>query len=91
MYMINKCAKFHVDTPSGDRLKFIPAIKFILASVIELSDMAKFVHNFDRNPLQASNFGDIFDQLIKKYFIWNFFIRFSHKMISTSFIPWCKK
>ena len=40
MSMMNKCAKFHKDSPSGKK------VKFNLASVIELSEMADFVYNF---------------------------------------------
>ena len=40
MNMMNKCAKFHKDSPS------IKKVKFILPSAIELSEMADFVYNF---------------------------------------------
>ena len=40
MNMINKCAKFHKDNPSGKN------VKFNLPSAIELSEMADFVYNF---------------------------------------------
>ena len=40
MNMINKCAKFHKDCPSGKK------VKFNLPSAIELSEMADFVYNF---------------------------------------------
>ena len=37
---MNKCAKFHGDSPSGEK------IKLNLARVIELSETADFVYNF---------------------------------------------
>ena len=38
--MLNKCAKFHGDSPSGEK------VKFNLARAIELSETADFVYNF---------------------------------------------
>ena len=38
--MMNKCAKFNGDTPSGKK------VEFNLASAIELSETANFVYNF---------------------------------------------
>ena len=40
MNMINKCAKFHKDSPSDKK------VKFNLPGVIELSETAAFVYNF---------------------------------------------
>ena len=40
MNMMNKCAKFHKDSPSDKK------VKFNLSSAIELSETAGFVHNF---------------------------------------------
>ena len=40
MNMMNKCAKFHKDSPSGKK------VKLNLLSVIELSTTADFVYNF---------------------------------------------
>ena len=40
MNMMNKCAKFHNDSPSGKK------VKFNLASAIELSETAVFMYNF---------------------------------------------
>ena len=40
MNMMNKCAKFHKDSPSGKK------VKLNLPSAIELSEMAVFVYNF---------------------------------------------
>ena len=41
MNMMSKCANYHADILSGYRLKFIPV------SVIELSETANFVYNFE--------------------------------------------
>ena len=38
--MINKCAKFHKDSPSSKK------VKLNLPSVIELSETVDFVNNF---------------------------------------------
>ena len=40
MNMMNKCAKFHTDSPSGKK------VKFNLPSVIKLSETDYFVYNF---------------------------------------------
>ena len=40
MNMMNKCAKFHKDSPNGTK------VKFNLLSAIELSKAADFVYNF---------------------------------------------
>ena len=40
MGMMNKCAKFYKDSPSGKKFKFN------LPSAIELSETADFVYNF---------------------------------------------
>ena len=40
MNMMNKCAKFHENSLSGEK------VKFNLASAIELSETADFVYNF---------------------------------------------
>ena len=57
MNMMNKCAKFYKDIPSGKK------VKFNLARAIELSDTAVLCTTLYRNPMQASNFGGTFDQL----------------------------
>ena len=41
---MNKCAKFHGDSPSDKE------VKFNLVSAIELSEMAYFVYNFVQKP-----------------------------------------
>ena len=38
--MLNKCAKFHGDSPNGKK------VKFNFARAIELSETADFVYNF---------------------------------------------
>ena len=40
MNMMNKCAKFHKDSPSGKK------VKFNLPSTIEHSETVDFVYNF---------------------------------------------
>ena len=40
MDMMNKCAKFHKDSPSGKK------VKLNFARAIELSETADFVYNF---------------------------------------------
>ena len=42
--MVNKCAKFHKDSPSGKK------VKFNLARAIELSETTVFVYNFVLKP-----------------------------------------
>ena len=71
MNMMNKCAKFHKDSPNGKK------VKLNLARAIESSETAVFVcTTLYRNLMQASNFGGTFDQL----FLWIFFMKFSQKM-----------
>ena len=55
--MMNKCAKFHKDSPSGKK------VKFNLPSAIELSETPILCTTLYRNLKQASNFGGTFDQL----------------------------
>ena len=40
MYMMNKCANFHKDSPNGKK------VKLNLPSAIELSETADLVYNF---------------------------------------------
>ena len=63
MNMMNKCVKFHKDSPSGKK------VKFNLPSAIELLEMADFVYNFVQKLMQASNFGGTFDQLFLCIFL----------------------
>ena len=44
MDMMNKCTKFHKDSPSGKK------VKFNLPSVIENSETPNFVYNFVQKP-----------------------------------------
>ena len=67
MKMMNKCAKFHKDIPSGKK------VKFNLARAIELSETAVLCTTLYRNLMQASNFGGTFDQL----FLWIFYETFT--------------
>ena len=70
MNMMNKCAKFHEDSPSDKK------VKFNLPSAIELAETAVFVYNFLQKPYAS-------EQL--RWHIWpifplNFLIKFSQKM-----------
>ena len=70
MNMMNKCAKFHKDSPSGTK------VKLNLARAIELSETADFVYNFVQKPYAS-------EQL--RWHIWpifplNFFMKFLQKM-----------
>ena len=55
--MINKCAKFHKDSPSGK------IVKFNLPSAIELRRRPILCTTLYRNLMEAGNFGGAFDQL----------------------------
>ena len=59
MNMMNKCAKFHKDSPSGKKVKF--NLGFLLKKPNWRNVEKKEIT--DRNLMQASNFGGIFDQL----------------------------
>ena len=68
--MMNKCAKFHGDSPKGKK------VKLNLASAIELLETAAFVHNFLQKPYASEKL---------RWHIWatfplNFFMKFSPKM-----------
>ena len=70
MNMMNKCAKFHKDSPSDKK------VKLNLARAIELSETAVFVYNFVEKPYAS-------EQL--RWHIWptyplNFLMKFSQKM-----------
>ena len=67
---MNKCAKFHKDSPSDKK------VKFNLARAIELSETAVFVYNFVLKPYAS-------EQLrwhIWPTFLLNFLMKFSQKM-----------
>ena len=59
MSMMNRCATFHGDSPSGEK------VKFYLASAIniELPETVVLCTTLYRNPMQVSKFGGAFDQL----------------------------
>ena len=79
----NKCANVHADTPGCKK------IEVNLASVIELSEMAKLCITVQRNPMQASNIGG---SLIWRIFPWKcFFCGFRRICLSTFSTPWSKK
>ena len=48
--MLNKCAKFHGDSPSGYKVKLNPA------RAIELLETADFVYNFVKKPYGSDQF-----------------------------------
>ena len=62
MNMMNQCAKFHKDSPSGKK------VKFNLARAIELSETAVLCTTLYRNLMQASNFSGTFDQLFFEFY-----------------------
>ena len=75
MNMMNECAKYHKDSPSGKK------VKFFLPSVFERSETADFVYNFVLKPYAS-------EQL--RWRVWpsfplNFFMKFSQKMPVTVF------
>ena len=91
--MLNKCAKFHGDSPRGQK------VKFNLARSIELSETGALVGPNWCALSETADFGynlkpGTSERL--RWHIWptfplNFFMQFSHNMPSTFSIPWCKK
>ena len=70
MNMMNKCAKFHKDSPSDKK------VEFNLPSAIELSETAVFMYNFVWKPYASGQL---------RWHIWptfplNFSMKFSQKM-----------
>ena len=63
--MMNKCAKFHKDSPSGKKLNSISRAR------LNFRRRPILCTTLYRNLLQASNFGGAFDQL----FLWIFFMK----------------
>ena len=61
MSKMNKCAKFHKDSPRDKK------VQFNLPIAIELSETAVLCTTLYRNVEQASNFGGTFDQR----FLWS--------------------
>ena len=81
MNMVNKCAKFHKDSPS-DKQK----LNQISRAPLNFRRRPFLCTTLYRNPMQVSNFGGTFDQLFLWIFLWNF----HRRCLSTSYIPWCK-
>ena len=77
MNMMNKCAKFHKESPSGKKLSSLSRARLnfwrrpILCTTLY------------RNLMRASNFGSAIDRLSFEFF--------HRTCLSTSSIPWCKK
>ena len=57
MNLMNKCAKFHKDSPSDKK------VQLNLPRAIELLETGDFITALFRNLKKASNFGGTFDQL----------------------------
>ena len=66
--MLNKCAKFHGDSPSGYK------VKLNLARAIEISETADFVYNLETLYKQATSVPHLTN------FSFEFFMPFSHKI-----------
>ena len=62
MNMINKCAKFHKDSPSGKKLNSISRER------LNFRRRPFLCTTLYRNLMQASNFGGTFDQLSFEFF-----------------------
>ena len=81
MTMMNKCAKFHKDSPSDNKINSISRAR------LNFRRRPFLCTTFYSNLMQASNFGGTFDQ----FFLWIFLLNYHRRFISTSSIPWCKK
>ena len=81
MNMMNKCAKFHKDSPSGKKLNSISRER------LNFRRRPFLCTTLYRNLMQASNFGGTFDQLFLWIFLWNF----HRRCLFTYSILWCKK
>ena len=81
MNMMNKCAKFHKDSPSDKKLNSISRTR------LNFRRRPILCTTLYRNFMQASNFGGTFDQLFLRIFLWNF----HRRCLSTFSIRWCKK
>ena len=83
MYMINNCAKVHVNFPtwSGYRLMCNPVS--VMLNVQRRLILCTTLH---RKSAQASNFGSTCDHIFLSSFM-----RFSQNMLSTSFLSWARK
>ena len=71
MNMMNKCAKFHEDSPSDKK------VKFNLPSAIELSETDDFVYNFIETLCKRAT---SVAHLTNFSFVLNYFMKFSQKM-----------
>ena len=81
MNMMNRCAKFHKDSPSNKKVKSISWAR------LNFRRRPFLCTTLYRNLMQASNFGGTFDQ----FFLWTFLWNFHRRCLSSVFIPWCKK
>ena len=79
---MNKCAKFHKDSPSGKK------VKFNLARAIELSETAVFGVQLciETSCKRATSVAHL-TNFSFEFFQWNF----HRQCLSTFSIPWCKK
>ena len=82
MNMMNKCAKFHKDSPSGKK------VKFNLARAIELSETGRFCVQLWIETLgkRATSVAHL-TNFSFEFFLWNF----HRRCLSTYSIPWCRK
>ena len=80
MNMMNKCAKFHKDSPSGKK------VNSISRAGLNFQRRLILCTTLYRNLMQAGNFGCTFNQL----FIWIFYALFTEDA-STLSLAWCKK
>ena len=78
---MNKCAKFHKDSPSGKK------VKFNLARAIELSDGRFCVQLCIETLCKRATSVAHLTNFSFEFFLWNF----HRRCLSTCSIPWCKK
>ena len=81
MNMMNKCAKFHKDSPSSKKLNSISRER------LNFRRRPFLCTTLYRNLMQASSFCGTFDQFFLCIFLW----KFHRTCLSTFSIPWCKK
>ena len=82
MNMMNKCAKFHEDSPSGKK------VKFNLPSTIELGDGRCCVQLCKETLCKrATSVAHLTNFSFESSFLCNF----HRRCVSTSSVPWCKK
>ena len=79
---LNKCSKFHEDSPSGKKVKF-NHISRVRLNFRRQAILSTALH---RNPMQASSFGGTFDEL----FVWIFYALFTEDASQLLPIPWRK-